>query len=426
MNTSHTFLFFLSLISILAFASCVDLQFDEPPAADVCSMEATHTIAELKAMHTLGQTELISEDIVIRGIVVADDRTGNWYRSIEIQDETAGIQLRFGITDLYNNFPIGREIWVRCKDLELSDYNGLYQLGTIEGPVLNNFICRGDAGKDIQPAVVDMADLSTDMLSTLIQLNEVQFELADAGQPFADPVNLQAINRVLEDCNSQYTVLVRTSGYSDFAGQKTPAGSGTFIGILSIYGDEFQFLVRDPEELNMEGERCGPGSGTGLTDLDEDFQTGVNNQDIDFEGWINLAVSGTRRWQAKEFNGNVYAQATAYNSSDSENECWLITPAIDLSESRTLNFESAQAYWNHDGLSVWISTDFDGVNFDDATWTELSCTLAGENDPYHEWVPSGDVDLSPFVGGKAYIGFRYVGNPVNGTTSYRIDNLSIH
>ncbi|HHJ49459.1 MAG TPA: DUF5017 domain-containing protein, partial [Phaeodactylibacter sp.] len=148
------------------------------------------------------------------------------------------------------------------------------------------------------------------------------------------------------------------------------------------------------------------------------------NEDIDFEGWLNLAVKGTRRWQAKEFDNNVYAQATAYNSSDAENECWLITPAIDLSEPRTLNFESAQAYWNHDGLSVWISTDFDGVNFDDATWTQLSCTLAGENDPYHEWVPSGAVDLSGFSG-KGYIGFRYVGDPVNGTTSYRIDNVNI-
>ena len=424
MNISHKILLSVLAVFALAFPSCVDLQFDEPPAADVCTLDATHTIADLKAMHTLGQTELISEDIVIRGVVVADDRTGNWYRSIEIQDETAGIQLRFGITDLYNNFPIGREIWVRCNGLELSDYNGLIQLGTIEEAVLDDFICRGDGGKDIQPTVVSMADLTTDMVSTLIQLDEVQFELADAGQPFADPVNLQAINRVLEDCNSQHTVLVRTSGYSDFAGQKTPVGSGTFIGILSVYGDEFQFLVRDPEELAMDNERCGPGSGTGLTSLQEDFQTGVNNEDIDFEGWLNLAVKGTRRWQAKEFDNNVYAQATAYNSSDAENECWLITPAIDLSEPRTLNFESAQAYWNHDGLSVWISTDFDGVNFDDATWTQLSCTLAGENDPYHEWVPSGAVDLSGFSG-KGYIGFRYVGDPVNGTTSYRIDNVDI-
>ncbi len=426
MNLSQTkALLFLLVFLALAASSCVDLQFDQPPAADVCTLDATNTIAELKAMHTLGQTELITDDIVIHGVVVADDRSGNWYRSIEIQDETAGIQLRFGITDLYNNFPIGREIWVRCKNLELSDYNGLIQLGTIEGPVLDDFICRGDGGKDIQPTVVNMADLSMDMVSTLLQLNEVQFDLADAGQPFADPVNLQAVNRVLEDCNSQHTVLVRTSGYSDFAGQKTPEGSGTFIGVLSVYGDEFQFLVRDPQELSMDGDRCGPGSGPGLSSLQEDFQTGVNNQDIDFEGWLNLAVKGSRRWQAKEFNGNVYAQATAYNSSDTENESWLITPAIDLSEPRTLSFESAQAYWNHDGLSVWISTDFDGVNFDNATWTELSCTLAGENNAYHEWVPSGDVDLSGFSG-KGYIGFRYLGDPVNGTTSYRIDNVDIH
>ena len=89
------------------------------------------------------------------------------------------------------------------------------------------------------------------------------------------------------------------------------------------------------------------------------------------------------------------------------------------------SFETAQAYWEHDGLEVLFSTDFNGANVEGATWTSLDCTIAGENDPYHEWIPSGTIDLSGFSG-DGYLAFKYTGSDLNGnTTSYRVDNVKV-
>lgn len=169
------------------------------------------------------------------------------------------------------------------------------------------------------------------------------------------------------------------------------------------------------------------GAGGGVTSINEDFETQSNDMDISLSGWLNEATIGSRLWRAKEFDSNVYAQGTSFNSNE-ENECWLITPPIDLDAMNNpkLTFESAQAYWTHDGLSVWISTDFNGVNIVGATWTELNCILAGQTDPEHGWIFSGVIDLSGFSG-NAYVGFKYQGNGNTGlTTSYRVDNVNLY
>jgi hypothetical protein len=106
-------------------------------------------------------------------------------------------------------------------------------------------------------------------------------------------------------------------------------------------------------------------------------------------------------------------------------ETWLITPGIDLTTIDTLSFRSSWAFFVHNGLSVWISTDFNGSNFGTATWTQLICTLAVQADGQYTWVPSGNVPLTSF-NGTAHIGFKYVGDGTTNTTTWRIDDVVIH
>ena len=149
--------------------------------------------------------------------------------------------------------------------------------------------------------------------------------------------------------------------------------------------------------------------GSRETYIFEDFETQTPYTDVEIMGWVNEGTIGSRAWYAQAFSGNDYAQATSYNSGE-VNEMYLITPVINLDEmdDPRLKFLSAQAYWNHDGLTVLISTDFDGSDIEGATWDELNCNLAGEDDPNHAWVPSGIISLADYEG-DAYIAFKYVG-----------------
>jgi len=177
-------------------------------------------------------------------------------------------------------------------------------------------------------------------------------------------------------------------------------------------------------KMFADGELVYPTGEIGVTSINEDFQSQINYEPINIPGWFNINEIGSRKWNGKEYADEKYAQATSYNSSE-ENVCWLITPKIALVEmdNPVFSFKSAQAYWTHDCFSIIISTDFDGLNISTATWTPLDCVTANQNHPDHEWIPSGDIDLSSYSG-YAYIAFRYEGNDNTGeTTSYRIDNV---
>ncbi|MEZ4932439.1 MAG: DUF5689 domain-containing protein [Saprospiraceae bacterium] len=434
--------FLLILLSFLVFNSCIEEDFDQPPATGSDpGLTVTTTIAELVAMHTLGggATE-IKEDLVIKGVVVADDFSGNWYRSFVIQDETAGITVLIDLTESYFYYPIGREVYIKLNGLALDDYNNLVQLGKnnlVTGAVdgisnAGDYLVRSVLKGSPEPKLKTITQLTLNDVNTLIQLDDVFF--VDTFGTYADAVGQNSLNVDLSNCDGN-TVIVRSSGFADFAGTRVARGQGTFIGVLSIFRSDFQFLIRNLDDLDMNGARCGGGTGgTGcngvtvptVTGVDEDFQSGNNNDPVAINGWTNAIIKGSRSWQFKDFQGNVYAQATAFNDNSPEMETWLVTPLIQISDqAKVLTFETAKAFYTHAGLTAWLSTDFE-CDPTLAVWTPLTATLAGQSDNDNDWVASGDIDLSALIGQKVAIGFKYVGSGTGGQTgTFRVDNLKL-
>ncbi|MEP7167798.1 MAG: choice-of-anchor J domain-containing protein, partial [Bacteroidota bacterium] len=204
------------------------------------------------------------------------------------------------------------------------------------------------------------------------------------------------------------------------------------VSVLQIYNSfganaltDLQIKIRDLCDLDLTGLTCSQMPIGVLDYLSQDFETQTSNVDIGISGWLNTAVAGTRKWQGKYFSPNTYAQATAFGSGLSNMETWLITPRLNLSKADTLTFESAKAFWAHDGLTVWISTNFDGTNVSAATWSPLTCTLAGQFDADYTFVASGIIPLTTFTG-TGYIGFKYTGNSTSQTTTYQLDNVIVH
>ena len=48
----------------------------------------------------------IADDIIIKGTVIANDKSGNFYKSIFIQDSTAGIQIDLDAYELHNLYHV--------------------------------------------------------------------------------------------------------------------------------------------------------------------------------------------------------------------------------------------------------------------------------------------------------------------------------
>ncbi len=273
--------YFLAIITAMLIipVSCVDLEFDEPPAGgEDPNLPVNITIAELKSRHTLEQYEEITDDVTFQGLVISNDAASNFFKQLVIQDATAGIEMRIEMTDLNNLYPVGRKVYVKAKGLWLGDYNGLVQLGAGEGiddqgdPILiripesliDQYIVPATYGNDVAPKTLTIDDLTFNaqdsLVSTLVRFEGMQFIAADAGEVYA--VFQDDTNRELEDCSDQRLIL-RTSGYASFASDSTPVLNGTITGVLSIFGDTYQLTIRDLEDVAMEDERCGGGNPGG-------------------------------------------------------------------------------------------------------------------------------------------------------------------
>lgn len=265
----------LSALFLAGFSACVKTEFDEPPVGgNPITLTPNITIAELKLMHTHpGGYDTITQDLLIGGVVVMDDRSGNYYKTLVIQDASGGIEVKFNDGYLYSQFPIGRTIYIHLKGLLLGDYNGLTQLyGSVieEGGQLSSFglteaqvrahIEKGALGAPPAPKAIPLSELNNDLISTLIQIQDVEFITADTGKTYADAVTKNSVNRTVEACNG-LQVLLRTSGYSNFAATKTPGGKGTITGVLGVYNGDYQLYIRDPSDVSMTGPRCGGATG---------------------------------------------------------------------------------------------------------------------------------------------------------------------
>ena len=170
-------------VALLSIASCEEFQpvftgkYPAPEYQEPLTLEANCKIADLVAMYPgPGKPLKIDEDIIIEGKVVSDDKPGNFYKSIFIQDETGGIEVKIGRNGLYNDYKLGQTIYVKCKGLTLGCYghkdgnyggNGMVQIGYspnatgdyetsyMESPlIIDMHVIKGPLGEPVKPMVI--------------------------------------------------------------------------------------------------------------------------------------------------------------------------------------------------------------------------------------------------------------------------------
>ncbi|HSW67620.1 MAG TPA: DUF5689 domain-containing protein, partial [Bacteroidales bacterium] len=244
----------LLLIIAATFSGCVDGEFDEPPMIiPTVDFEATTTIGELKASYS--GFRLITDTLIISGVVVANDESGNLFKELVIQDETGGIELTLDRVSLSNEFKLGQRVYVKCKGMYIGDFNGLIQLGYIfengigrlPDVLVPNHIFRDSLpGIVPTPELITLGDLNMNRISTLVRFENVRFALP--GVEFA-PQAVSATNRTLLD-EAGRSIEVRTSRFANFSSMLTPAGYGNVNGILTVFGTTWQLTLRDSLDLS--------------------------------------------------------------------------------------------------------------------------------------------------------------------------------
>ena len=442
----------------LSFASCVKKDYELPPdtSNDDPMLPVSHTIEELKALNgvfdyrTGGDTTLITRDVVISGVVTANDKSGNIYQAIYIEDSTGGLKVAIDAFSLYNDYPVGRKIYIRCKGLMLGYDAGTPALGRgvseqfqvegMTGSQIFNQIVKGPVNQPLTPpeiTLTEAVDNFDDYVNRLVTIKDVQFEDSLGNLGYAQPNG--NTNREISDCASNKTLDVRTSNYASFFSAKLPQGNGKMTGILTVFKSSFngsaspQLTLRDTSDVKLTGLRCGGGTGnTGTVLLSESFNiptTGV----VALTGWMNVAVAGTQKWTHSNAgsSSNPYARISAFQTSEPVVESWLVTPSIDLAGAvnPVLTFRSANGFDNGATLKVYATTNFTG-DVTTTSWTQLSPTLAPPSATgFSSFTSSGNISLSAFLATGVRIAWRYEGgDPASGTdktTTWEIDDVKV-
>lgn len=152
--------------------------------------ESFTSIAEVKDMYVANGSKpyKIQETCVIKGQVTTSDQVGNLYKTLYIQDETAGIEIKIGKNGLYNEYKLGQWLYVDCTGLTVGDYNGMinigyedptgdYETGYLEHQyVIDYYIYKGAYDTPVKPVVVTEDELhNKENLGRLVTIENLKY-----------------------------------------------------------------------------------------------------------------------------------------------------------------------------------------------------------------------------------------------------------
>ena len=263
----------LPLIASLALFAC-ERDYDAPlltepaytgPAANI-------TISELRAQNAAATEDapiIITQDQVLKAVITGNDESGNIFKKIYLQDETGAIEMEVDQSSVYNYYPVGQTVYVDLNGLSISVYGDEQQLGHPQGYLyctpwedFEKHVSKdGWANpENAKPLVIE--DISTinaapdNYKFKLVQFTGVTFQ--NGGKGIFAPESGYGEENITDSHGN--TIMIRTSNYASFAGDKLPVGKGNVTGILGRFRGTWQLTLRTASDVS---DFTGSSEGSG-------------------------------------------------------------------------------------------------------------------------------------------------------------------
>jgi hypothetical protein len=457
---------FLLLATMCLISACVNDSYTSPTAEECTDPGLTKTkeVSEIYAVaqnptttapSTIPNTPTYTEDDIIEAYVISSDEGGNFYKSMYCQptDGSKGFNLSIDEVNVYTKgFEPGKKVFLKLKGLAYANPSS-YAIGLIFGwppttqynvdriPTLeysNYFFASCDTiDEDEILHKINISDVDTTYLNTLIEIDDVQFTGESAAETYdLDRTDDYDSNTYITQDGSE-TLIVRTSRYANFAGYTIPEGRGKIRGVLTKYGSYYQLVLRTERDVTMEDARIDyqptllGDSMTYLSTFTEDFESYTpTTTGTSFPNYENNAEKGGRYWDVKSYSSNQYLQMTAYGSGGS-NKAYLAIP-IAFTPGNKFSFKTKDGYYNGDVLKVYYTTDYvPGGSISEATLVDITSRFtisSGSTAGYASYfVSSGNYTIPTSLSGNGFFIFEYstVGSPEI-TSTIQIDDISVN
>jgi hypothetical protein len=295
----------LPLIASLALFAC-ERDYDAPllTEPEYTGPAANITISELRTQNAAATDKapiIITQDQVLKAVITGNDESGNIFKKIYLQDETGAIEMEVDQSSVYNYYPVGQTVYVDLNGLSISVYGDEQQLGHPEGYLFRtpwedfekHVSKDGWANpENAKPVVID--DISTinaapdDYKFKLVQFTGVTFQ--NGGKGIFAPEDGYGEENITDSHGN--TIMIRTSNYASFAGNKLPQGKGNVTGILGRFKGTWQLTLRTANDVsdftgsNEEGGNEGGETPSGETVL---FQESFGTPEKSGNYWPKIA-----------------------------------------------------------------------------------------------------------------------------------------
>lgn len=380
------------------------------------------TVAEVKAYFT-GALAQIPDNAYLKAQVTANDKTGNLFKYIYVEDKTGGIRVNIDMASLYADprFFVGKQVLINLKDLYVGSVNGEVQLGGLfsgnVGRVLPNDVYKHFFPTNDFTEVVatekTIAGLTDADVGRWIKIKNLQFINDDLGESYAGGSNT---SRTLEDCSGA-KISLTTSSFANFASRQIDSGKGDLYGVLTKYNGKYEVWITNPLGADFDGNRCD-GSPVPVFEniFNEDFSGALTNN------WTAVSVLGAAVWNIQQFGNPKPCVVMSGNG----NEDWLISKPITLAGYKNyyLSFETdGRASVPSNPLEVYVTDNYTG-NYATTTWTKLNPILDSDLSKFAPFVNSGKLDISNFAGKNVVVAFKYT-STATASATWELDNVKV-
>ena len=456
----------VGLLSVLV--GCVNGDdYGSPDLSGECvDIAATKSVQDIAILANATAQEYTNADF-IEAYVTSSDEGGNFYKSISLisLDGTKGFTMPVDAYNLYTKFEPGRKVTVNMQNRHFHfddqiaslEIGSLYNnntpeipsddvVGRISGVEYENVINRSCTKVDEEAFIKRMSITqakNNQYINMLIEFDAVQFTDASLGKKYYDP----SLNSFGGATNHEITdefgnkIIVRVSEYATFAGNEIPSLNGKIRGVLTKYNNDFQFMVRTLNDVNLTQPRIAvdffpPIVGNAIvynSTLNEPFTSYTTTNQRNFPKYINDAAVGSRYWERKVFGtpSNTYIQMSSFGGTPEANRSLFIVP-VNMTAANTLSFETKAGFANGNVLKVYYTTNYvPGTQITSATLIDITSSFTispGLPSGYPaSFTPSGVYNIPAGVTGNGFFVFEYVGNGTSGpTTTMQLDNIVIN
>ncbi|MFI3277231.1 MAG: DUF5689 domain-containing protein [Rikenellaceae bacterium] len=256
------------LLILVALSAAISSCYDSFDDSALNSQDQTTDLVANTTIESLHST-LVSErfdimdDVIVEGVVTANDESGNIYKSFFMESDGYALEVLEGQYDLHVARPVGQRVVLKLEGLSLARYNSVVRVG-LKAPdysyytldylevqaLIDLHIFNCGSTTEVEARSVSIGELTADMCGSLVEIEGlIHTPAVDDTQPYL----WEGYECFEADGGAR--IWCNTSSYANFASVTIPSERVLIRGILkqesgipSVSGEQYIVVMRDVED----------------------------------------------------------------------------------------------------------------------------------------------------------------------------------